>query len=48
MNDKYESHNQNSPATTKGSWEAPSVEELDFSSTEGGGASTNGDGPYNS
>lgn len=46
MNDKYESTDQSSPSPAKGVWEAPGIEELDFSSTENTPASTGPDGPY--
>jgi hypothetical protein len=47
MNDKYESNDQSSLSTTKGAWEAPSIEELDFSSTDAAvGSPGTADGPY--
>lgn len=35
MTDKCVPTDESNPTATKGLWEAPSVEELDFSSTQG-------------
>ena len=48
MNDKSVPTDQSSPAATKGVWESPSVEELDFSSTEAAFNASGTDGPYTS
>jgi hypothetical protein len=48
MSDQSASTDQNSPSAARGVWEAPSIEELDFSSTETGSGAPGGDGPYTS
>ena len=48
MNDKPLPADHSSPSAAKGAWAAPSVEELDFSSTEGNFNTNGTDGPYTS
>ena len=49
MNDKSASPQKSSPSTAaKDGWQAPTVEELDFASTETGIGAPGADGPYTS
>ena len=50
MNDKSASPHQSSPSTAsaKGDWNAPTIAELDFASTETGIGAPGADGPYTS
>ncbi|HEX8126820.1 MAG TPA: hypothetical protein VF548_14695 [Allosphingosinicella sp.] len=50
MNDKCASPQQNSPSTAsaKGDWKSPTIEELDFTSTEAAFNASGTDGPYTS
>lgn len=49
MSNEISSSNQVKPAAApaKGAWEAPTIEELDYSATETG-STANTDGPYQS
>ena len=50
MNDKSASPQQRSPSSdsSKADWKSPTIEELDFASTETGIGAPGADGPYTS